>query len=202
MRPSTARSAAISSMLSARRPSPSAARASKSSAGSSTSTSAPPGPRPPKPRSGSASARRMISAVSVGSSARSTYTRARDSNALTTSKDGFSVVAPMNTSVPSSMYGRKVSCWVLLKRCTSSRNSTVRRPVAARSVCAFSTAARTSLMPAITADKAMNCASDPCATRRARVVFPDPGGPHSTIECRRPVSSATRSGLPGPSTCG
>ena len=45
----------------------------------------------------------MISAVSAGCSARSTYTRARDSNALTTSKDGFSVVAPMNTSVPSSM---------------------------------------------------------------------------------------------------
>ena len=63
-------------------------------------------------------------------SARSTYTRARDSNALTTSKDGFSVVAPMNVSVPSSRYGRNVSCCALLKRCTSSRNSSVARPVA------------------------------------------------------------------------
>ena len=46
-----------------------------------------------------------------------------------TSNDGFSVVAPMKVSVPSSTYGRKVSCCALLKRCTSSRNST-RAPAA------------------------------------------------------------------------
>ena len=61
-------------------------------------------------------------------SERSTYTRARDSSALMTSNDGFSVVAPMKVSVPSSTYGRNVSCCALLKRCTSSRNSTVGRP--------------------------------------------------------------------------
>ena len=44
-----------------------------------------------------------------------------DNNALMTSKEGFSVVAPMNVSVPSSTYGRKVSCCALLKRCTSSK---------------------------------------------------------------------------------
>ncbi len=42
------------------------------------------------------------------------------------------MVAPMKVSVPSSTYGRNVSCWPLLKRCTSSRNSTVRRPRSAR----------------------------------------------------------------------
>ncbi len=35
-------------------------------------------------------------------SGRSTYTRARDKRGLITSKEGFSVVAPTNVSVPSS----------------------------------------------------------------------------------------------------
>ena len=67
-------------------------------------------------------------------SERSTYTRARDSSALMTSNDGFSVVAPMKVSVPSSTYGRNVSCCALLNRCTSSRNNTLRRPRSAARV--------------------------------------------------------------------
>ncbi len=54
------------------------------------------------------------------------HARARQQRAELTSNEGFSVVAPMKMSVPSSTYGRKVSCCALLKRCTSSRNSTVR----------------------------------------------------------------------------
>ena len=48
---------------------------------------------------------------------------------------------------------------------------------------------------------AMNWASKASAIRRASVVLPMPGGPHRIIECRRPDSKATRSGLPGPSRC-
>ena len=36
-----------------------------------------------------------------------------------TSKDGFSVVAPISVTVPSSTAGRSASCWALLKRCIS-----------------------------------------------------------------------------------
>ena len=39
------------------------------------------------------------------------------------------------------------------------------------------------------------------AISRASVVLPTPGGPHRIIECGRPDSKATRSGLPGPSRC-
>ncbi len=61
------------------------------------------------------------------SSGCSTYTAARDSSAELTSKDGFSVVAPMKVNRPDSTCGRKASCWLLLKRCTSSTNTMVRR---------------------------------------------------------------------------
>ena len=64
------------------------------------------------------------------------------------------MVAPMNVSVPSSTCGRNASCCALLKRCTSSRNSTVGSPPAA-ACCACATASRMSLMPACTADSAM-----------------------------------------------
>ena len=134
-------------------------------------------------------------------SERSTYTRARDSSAPLISNDGFSVVAPMKQTVPSSTYGRKASCCALLKRCTSSRKSTVRRPLPARICCACSTAARTSFTPAITADSARNSESQVFATRRASVVLPVPGGPHRIIECRLRPSSKRRSGLPGASRC-
>ena len=67
--------------------------------------------------------------------------------------------------------------------------------------CARSAAARMSLTPAITADNAMNSASQVCATSRASVVLPVPGGPQRIIECRCPPSSMRRSGLPAPSRC-
>merc|ERR1719423_518113 len=51
----------------------------------------------------------------------------RLSKALFRLKDGFSVVAPKNVIVPSSMWGRNVSCWVLLNLWTSSTKRTVLR---------------------------------------------------------------------------
>jgi acyl carrier protein len=59
-----------------------------------------------------------------------------------------------------------------------------------------------SFTPPSTADMAMNWASKASAISRASVVLPVPGGPQRIIECSRPDSKATRSGLPGPSRCG
>ncbi len=94
------------------------------------------------------------------------------------------MVAPTKMIVPRSMCGRKASCCVLLKRCTSSTNSTVR--------CALRRSA--------TAASASTCAhlrqagehgrDGPelgvrvaCASSSASVVLPQPGGPHRIIEC-------------------
>ena len=43
-------------------------------------------------------------------------TRERERRGEMTSKDGFSVVAPMSVIRPDSTWGRKASCWALLKR--------------------------------------------------------------------------------------
>ena len=43
-------------------------------------------------------------------------TRERDRSGEMTSKEGFSVVAPMRVIRPDSTWGRKASCWALLKR--------------------------------------------------------------------------------------
>ena len=61
-----------------------------------------------------------------------TSTRARDSSGAFSSKDGFSVVAPTSTMVPSSITGRKLSCWARLKRWISSTNSSVPCPISRR----------------------------------------------------------------------
>ena len=45
-----------------------------------------------------------------------------------TSKNGFSVVAPMSVSVPSSTAGSRASCWAFENRWISSRNRIVPRP--------------------------------------------------------------------------
>ena len=83
------------------------------------------------------------------------YKRARDNNAWFNSKAGFSVVAPINIMVPSSICGKNASCCDLLKRCTSSTNSTVRRlllPSPCARNFAFSMALRISFIPEVTAD--------------------------------------------------
>ena len=74
---------------------------------------------------------RAASSISsaASSSRRSTSTWARDSSAPFSSKDGFSVVAPTSTTVPSSTTGRKLSCWLRLKRWISSMKSKVPCPI-------------------------------------------------------------------------
>ncbi|MMZ70051.1 hypothetical protein D1872_330080 [compost metagenome] len=57
----------------------------------------------------------------------------------------------MKVMVPSSMWGRNTSCWLLLKRCTSSTKRMVRTPRQLFSF-ALSMAARISLMPEVTAE--------------------------------------------------
>ena len=68
------------------------------------------------------------------------------------SKEGFSVVAPMKTTVPFSTWGRKASCWLLLKRCASSTKSTQSSPNSARRRFASATTSRISFTPESTAE--------------------------------------------------
>ena len=131
-----------------------------------------------------------------------TYTAARDKSAELTSNEGFSVVAPIKVNKPDSTWGKKASCWLLLKRCTSSTNTIVRcgsRP--SRAVTAKSTASRISLTPPSTALIDKNCASNASAIKRAIVVLPTPGGPHKMQLCGCPDSKATRKAMPSPKTC-
>ena len=91
-----------------------------------------------------------------------------------TSKYGFSVVAPISVTRPSSTAGSSASCWALLKRWISSRKKIVRRPPDLRSR-ARAITSRTSARPACTADSSSNAASACWAARRASVVLPAPG---------------------------
>ena len=78
------------------------------------------------------SARSSSFSIAPASSDLKTRTRARDSNGAFSSNEGFSVVAPTRTMVPSSITGRKLSCWARLKRWISSTNRSVPRPVSRR----------------------------------------------------------------------
>ena len=69
----------------------------------------------PKPL-GSVRARRIKPTRSSSVRPFRTKTLQRDRRALFTSKDGFSVVAPMRMIAPFSTKGRNASCWALLKR--------------------------------------------------------------------------------------
>ena len=117
-------SAAIcSTRLSSARPSPSAMRDQRVRA-----------PRASAAAGGRASASARASEAAPARPRRAgaaSSTRARESSAALSSKDGFSVVAPTRTMVPSSISGRKASCWALLKRWISSTKSSVPRPFCA-----------------------------------------------------------------------
>ena len=128
-------------------------------------------------------------------------TRQRESSAALTSNDGFSVVAPMSTTVPRSTWGRIASCCALLKRWISSMKRMVRCPVARSSLPASSTTRRRSATPAVTAERATKRARVPRAMTLASVVLPLPGGPQKIIEGTTSRSSARRSARPGPSRC-
>ncbi len=92
-------------------------------------------------------------------------------------KKGFSVVAPIRTMTPFSTSSSSTSCWARLKRCSSSMNSTVRRPAWARVARARSMIARTSLTDAPAALSLWNAAETCRAITNASVVLPVPGGP-------------------------
>ena len=94
-----------------------------------------------------------------------------------TSKYGFSVVAPISVTVPSSTAGSSASCWALLKRWISSRKRIVRCPCAPSRSRAAAITSRTSFTDADTAESSSKTAPVELAITRARVVFPLPGGP-------------------------
>ena len=119
-----------------------------------------------------------------------------------TSNDGFSVVAPINTIVPSSTAPSKASCCDLLKRCISSMNSIGASPRENMEFpFALSMTSRTSFTPALTADKVWNSRFRERATILARVVLPTPGGPQRMNEDRFPVCIMFHSTLPSPTRC-
>jgi hypothetical protein len=115
------------------------------------------------------------------------------------SKLGFSVVAPISVTSPSSTAGSSVSCWPLLRRWISSTNSTVRPSPRASLACAAAKISRSRGTPSLTALNGSKACEVVRAMSRASVVFPVPGGPQNTIDPMRPFSIAARSGLPGPS---
>ena len=88
---------------------------------------------PPSPRSASSSARRTIADDLPRRQRLERGTRARGRAAAPmTSNEGFSVVAPISVTVPSSTCGSSASCCALLKRWISSMNRIVRRPPSRR----------------------------------------------------------------------
>ena len=118
-----------------------------------------------------------------------------------TSKKGFSVVAPMSTTSPSSTAGSSTSCWDLLKRCTSSMKSMVPWPCSPRRRWASARASRTSFTPAAVAESVIRCLAVVSASSRARVVLPVPAGPHRIDDPTRSDSASRRKGAPGPMRC-
>ena len=109
---------------------------------------------------------------------------------------GFSVVAPISVTVPSSTSCSSPSCCARLKRWISSMNRIGRRP-AARNLRASLKASRTSATPDMTAESAISGSPTAAASRRAKVVLPQPGGPHRMTEDRRPAASIRPSGASG-----
>ena len=112
-------------------------------------------------------------------------TRARERSAALSSNEGFSVVAPTSTTVPSSITGRKESCCARLKRWISSTKSSVCRPLARLSRAASNTRFR-SATPENTAEICSKARFVSPASKRATVVLPVPGGPQKIIEPSEP----------------
>ncbi len=79
------------------------------------------------------------------------------------------------------MTGRKLSCCALLKRWISSTKSSVPRPTARRPRAASNTFF-SSATPVKIADTCSKCRSVSCASSRATVVLPVPGGPQKISE--------------------
>ena len=184
-----ARATAVSTVVAPARASPSQAATTASTASSSASA-------PSKSRPRRISVRRLS-----GDKGCSRHREVRLNRGGFTSKKGFSVVAPMSTTSPSSTAGNSTSCWDLLKRCTSSMKSMVPLPCSPRRRWASARASRTSLTPAAVAESVIRCLAVVSASRRARLVLPVPAGPHRIDDPTRSDSASRRKGAPGPMRC-
>ena len=140
----------------------------------------------------------LESARAASSSALSRNSVERLSSGGFTSKNGFSVVAPISVTRPLSTPGSSASCCDLLKRWTSSRNRIVPWPSLAEAVAGpledvphvlHAGADGAELLEGLARGAAMAC---------ARVVLPVPGGPQRITDDRRSASTSVRSGCPAP----
>ena len=77
---------------------------------------------------------------------------------------------------------------------------TVERPPRSIQSRARAMTARTSATPLLVAESVSKGASTASASRRASVVLPTPGGPHRTIDARRPRSTIRRSAPRSPTS--
>jgi hypothetical protein len=109
----------------------------------------------------------------LGRSGSSCRRMQRESSGVTSEKYGFSVVAPISVTVPSSTAGSRTSCCAFDHRWTSSTNSTVRN----RPPLACSITLRASATPEETAESCTSWAPTASASRYASVVLPVPAGP-------------------------
>ena len=155
--------------------------------------------------SGSGFSRRRSARSSKASSAsavsgRKTSTRARDRSAAFSSKDGFSVVAPISVTAPSSITGRKESCCARLKRWISSTKRSVPCPCARRARAA-SKIFFSSATPEWIAETCTKASARAAPMSRATVVLPLPGGPQKIIEPSDGCSSRRVSAPSGPVRC-
>ena len=185
------RSMASSSRLSAVRASPSANAARYCSISSSSNEDV---------QFSASRARRRIMVRSASVSLFRVKVRHRESKALTTLKDGFSVVAPMRVIWPASTGPRKTSCWDLLNLCISSQKIMVLRPAKVSSVLASEKSFLTSPTPLLVLLISTKRLPAVLAMSRAIVVLPVPGSPHRIMDGTRSASTSPRSTPDGPTS--
>ena len=151
----------------------------------------------PSPLSGSAIAR--VSMVTRSSSCRgwSTNTWHRDNRAALISKDGFSVVAPKRAMSPPFDERQERVLLGLVEPMEFVHEEDGRSPRYSRNCLASSKIRRMSFTPESTAEKVTRLLLDARAAISARVVFPAPGGPHSSMERGLSVSAAFRNTASG-----
>ena len=137
------------------------------------------------------------SSTASSSSGSSRSSRHRESSGVLSEKYGFSVVAPISVTVPSSTAGSSTSCCAFDHRCTSSTKSTVRKsPPRAPSI-----TLRASATPEFTAESCISSAPTASASRWARVVLPVPAGPHRMIDGSEPLDRMRVSARSWPTRC-
>lgn len=125
--------------------------------------------------------------ISSSDSFASTNTLQRDNRAPVRLNEGLLVVAPIKVIMPASTGPSSTSCCDLLKRCISSQNMMVFRPVNPSSLWACAKSflhSATPVLALLTSTKRVPAAE---AIRRAIVVLPDPGEPQRIIDGTLPA---------------